>query len=432
MNRRTFLKKIGRGALAAGAAWGFPAIVPASALGRDGRPAPSNRITMAALGLGWMGGANLNAFLGKEEVQVVALCDIYPPHLEAALKKVNEHYKNQDCATYTDFREMIGRGDLDAIMIALPDHWHAIPAIMAARAGLDIYGEKPLSHNLPEGRAMVEAVTRYGRVWQTGSWQRSRSDFHKACELVRNGRIGRVRKIEVGLGGGHPDFDGTGHRVLPEPIPEGFDYDMWLGPAPYAEYCPARVHKTWRWNLDYGGGMLLDWVGHHVDIAHWAMGYDETGPVEVEGTFTWPTGLWNAPTEFDFTCRYADGVVMEVTSRRHRGGTKWIGDDGWVFVTRGAIEAHPASLLNEVIGPEEIRLPRSEDHYQNFLDSIRTREPTITPCETAHRSASVGHVCMVAGKLERKVRWNPELERFVDDPEADRLLSRPMRSPWHL
>lgn len=432
MNRRDFLKKMSQGAVAAGAAWGFPTIISAAALGKDGRVAPSNRIVMGALGLGWMGGANLNAFLGKDEVQMIALCDIDPGHLKAATDKVNKHYDDQGCATYTDFRELIGRGDLDAITIALPDHWHAIPAIMSAQAGLDIYGEKPLSYSLPEGRAMCNAMERYGRIWQTGSWQRSRGDFHKACELVRNGRIGRVSRIEVGISGNHVDFDGTKDRFMPEPIPEGFDYEMWLGPAPYAEYCPARVHKSWRWVSDYGGGMLLDWIGHHGDIAHWGMDYDRTGPVEIEGTMGWPDGFWNAPNSFDFTCRYADGVEMEISSTRFKGGTKWIGDKGTVFVTRGEFETSPSSLMTEVIGPGEVRLKKSDDHYKDFLDSVRTREPTLTPCETAHRSASVGHLCMAAGKVGRKLNWNPDTEQFLNDDEANRLLSRPMRSPWHL
>lgn len=431
MDRRRFLKTVGRGALAAGAAWGFPTIVPASAVGKGARPAPSNRIVVGALGLGWMGGSNLKAFLDRDQVQVVALCDIDQNHLNAARNKVNESYGDEGCAVHHDWRELIGRGDLDAVTIALPDHWHAIPAIAAARAGLDIYGEKPLSYSLPEGRAMCEAVKRYGRIWQTGSWQRSTENFHRACELVRNGRIGQVRRIEVGLGSGHVPFDGMGDRKSPEPVPEGFDYEAWLGPAPWAPYCPARTHKNWRWCMDYGGGLLLDWVGHHLDIAHWAMGYDHTGPVEIEGTIDSPEGIWNAPKEYDFTCRYADGVEIHISSRL-KGGTKWIGDNGWVFVTRGVIDAGPKSILDERIGPGEERVYKSSNHYDNFLECIRTRRETITPCETAHRSASVAHLCLAAGKLQRRLRWNPDTEQFVNDPEAQTVLHRTMRSPWHL
>ncbi len=431
MNRREFLKTLGCGAAAAGTTWGFPTIVNASALGKGGRTAPSNRIIMGVLGIGWMGGGNLSGFLEKDDVQIVAACDVDQGHLDGAKNKIDEHYKNTDCAAYKDFYEMYARGDLDAVCISLPDHWHSIPSILAARAGMDIYGEKPFSYSLPEGRAMVDAVKRYGRVWQTGSWQRSRDDFYRACELVRNGRIGTVRRVEVVLGGGHHDFDGTNGRFTAEPVPPGLDWDRWLGPAPWAPYSAGRMHKNWRWNLDYASGMLLDWVGHHLDVAHWGLGLDETGPVEIEGTMDRPEGIWNTPKTFDFTCRYANGVVMQIASHG-KHGTKWIGDRGTVFVTRGALEAEPSALLDEPIGPGETRLVKSDDHYQNFIDCVRTRQTTITPAETAHRSASVGHLCLAAGKLERKLRWNPATEQFVNDPEADRILSRPMRSPWHL
>lgn len=431
MNRREFLKKVGRGAAAVGITSGFPTIVSAAAVGSGSRPSPSNRITIAILGHGWMGSGNLDAFLGRDDVQVIAACDLYQPHLQSAAKKINDKYGDKGCATYTDFREMLQRKDLDAICISLPDHWHSIPAVMSARAGLDIYGEKPLSYSLPEGRAMVEAVEKYGRAWQTGSWQRSRDNFHQACELVRNGRIGKVHRVEVVLGGGHSDFDGTRDQDEPVPVPEGLDWDMWLGPAPWAPYCPARVHKNWRWNLDYGSGMLLDWVGHHVDIAHWGLGFDHTGPVEVQGTMDLPEGIWNAPEQFEFNTRYANGIEMVIRSRG-RGGTTWFGDKGSIFVTRGEIEADPPTILKQIIEPGEIRLTKSTDHYANFIESIRTRQPAITPIETAHRSASVGHICLVAGKLGRKVRWNPDSEEFVNDPDANRLLGRAMRAPWHL
>lgn len=431
MNRRQFLKRMGQGAVTAGAAWGFPTIVSAAAAGVGDRPSPSNRIAMAVLGIGWMGGANLDAFLNRDDVQVLAACDIFQPHLENGANKINAKYGDGGCSTYTDFRELLQRDDLDAICISLPDHWHAIPSVMAARAGLDIYGEKPLSYSLPEGRAMVNAMQRYGRIWQTGSWQRSRDNFHRACELVRNGRIGKVERVDVVLGGGHVDFDKTGNQKEPQPVPPGFDWNMWLGPAPWAPYSPARAHKSWRWNLDYGSGMLLDWVGHHLDIAHWGLDLDHTGPVEIEGSMDFPEGLWNAPTTFGFKTRYANGIEMTIRSYG-RGGTTWYGDKGSVFVTREALEATPDKILKEVIEPGEIHLTKSNDHYENFIHGIRTRQPTITPIETAHRSASVGHLCLVAGKLGRRVRWNPATEQFVNDAEADRLLGRAMRAPWHL
>lgn len=428
MNRRQFLKTAGLGA---GAALAFPSIISAAATGKDGRPAPSNRITMGVIGIGWIGTANMNSFLNKDEVQIVGVCDIDRSRRDEAKDAIDKHYDNHDCKQYNDFRELIGRGDLDAITIGLPDHWHAVAAIYALSAGLDVYGEKPFSKTLLEGRAMCNAVKRYGRIWQTGSWQRSCDNFHRACELVRNGRIGKVHTVEVVLGGGVADFCGTKDRTAPEPVPEGVDFDMWLGPAQWAPYRPACFHKNWRWNRNFGGGILMDWIGHHGDIAHWGLGLDNTGPVEIEGTGTRLEGVWNIMTEYKCTCTYANGVVMSVSSDG-RGGTTWYGDKGEVHVNRGVLEARPESILNEVIGPDEIRLYKSTDHYGNFLDCIRTRSETITPCETAHRSASVGHLCQIAMDVGRKIRWDPEKEQILGDEQAARLLGRPMRSPWRI
>ncbi|HEQ59982.1 MAG TPA: Gfo/Idh/MocA family oxidoreductase [Firmicutes bacterium] len=428
LSRREFLGK----ATAAGAALAFPALVPGSARGANGSVAPSNRIAMGALGIGWQGSYNLMDFLSKPEVQVVAVCDIDENHLEAARRRVNETYGNEDCATYRDFRQLLGRGDLDAVSLALPDHWHAIPAIEAARAGLDIYSEKPLSYSLLEGRAICNAVKRYGRIWQTGSWQRSRENFHYACQLVRNGRIGKVRYVEVGLPQGHYDFAGTAGQETPGAPPPTLDYDLWLGPAPVAPYCPARVHKNWRWNLDYGGGQLLDWVGHHLDIAHWALDLEFTGPVEIQGTGRCSaTGIWNTPTDYEVLCKYAHGLEILLGSDLP-GGVKWYGQTGWIHVNRGLIDAVPKSLLREVIGPDEIQLHKSRDHVQDFLRGVRHRQATIAPCEVAHRSASVGHLALISILTGRRIQWDPEKEEILNDPGATLYLSRAYREPWHL
>ena len=432
LSRRRFLKDVAK---AAAGAIGFPTIVRASALGLDGAVAPSNKIVMAGVGFGMMGFPNMQSFLGKDEVQWVAVCDLDRNHLMEAKDIVDKKYGNPDCATYHDFRELLLRRDLDAISIAVPDHWHAILAISSARAGLDIYAEKPLFHELREGRAMCEAVQRYGRVWQTGSWQRSVENFHRACELVRNGRIGKVRRIEVGLPSGHYDFAKTfGQEAITPPPPE-LDYAFWVGPAPYVPYCKARVHMNWRWSTDFGGGQLMDWIGHHGDIAHWGMGWDYDGPVEVEGRGEFPTqGIYNSALSYDITAIYADGTPMIIAGGHPeiRGGTKWIGDTGWIWVDRGGFEASPASLVHEVIGPNEIKLIESRDHYQNFLDCVRSRELTITPCEVAHRSASVGYLGTIAIELGRKIRWDPATETIIGDPQADRLLGRAYRKPWVL
>ncbi len=428
IHRRAFIKK--SAAAAAGAA-AFPYIVSSSSLGLANTVSPSNRITVGCVGLGWMGPANMHNLLGKSDAQVVAVCDVDDNHLKKAQEDVNKKYGNNDCAVYKDFREMFARKDIDAVSLALPDHWHSITAIEAAKAGKDIYGEKPFSHTLREGRAMVEAVEKYGRIWQTGSWQRSQANFHRACELVRNGVLGKLKEVQAGLPSG---FYAPKDETIKEP-PGCLDYNMWLGPAPYAPYCQARVHINWRWHLDYGGGQLMDWVGHHVDIAHWGLGFDHTGPVEIEGTGEFPdSGLWNAATKYHVKLKYPDGTDINIGGGYSgiAGGTKWIGENGFIHVNRGYLNAEPKSLLNEKIGPNDIRIYKSTDHMQNFLDCIKTRRQTITPAETAHRSASTGHLSLISIRLGRKIRFNPETERIIDDPQAERMLGKSMRSPWHL
>ena len=426
-SRRSFLQ----GTASAGAAFVFPSIVPQSALGAGGRTAPSNRIVMGAIGVGSQGTSNMKRFVGNEEAQMVAVCDIERAHRERAKGIIDGAYENNDCTAYTDFRELIGRGDLDAICLALPDQWHAIPAVTAAKAGIDMYGEKPLSRSIRESRAICDAVHRYGCVWQTGSWQRSGEHFRHACELVRNGRIGRVHTVEVGLPTGP-----TSEPKPIKPVPEGLDWDMWLGPAPYRPYCEFgrnRCHWDWRWIMDYSGGQLTDWAGHHIDIAHWGLGFDETGPVEVHGKGEYPReGLYNAPTSYRFFCKYANGVTINV-SNRNRAGATWYGENGWVWVDRGGIDASDKSLLDRnSIGPSDIHLYKSDDHWQNFLDCVRSRQKTVTPVETACRSISVGHLGEIAMLTGRKIKWDPVKEEILGDPGASALLGRAYRKPWVL
>jgi len=429
ITRRGFLKQT---AMAAGSALAFPAIIPESALGAGGTVAPSNRIVMGAIGVGSMGTGDLHGFLSKREVQTVAVCDVDRRHRERAKKIVDGKYNNSDCQAYLDFRELIGRGDLDAVQLALPDHWHAIPAIAAARAGLDIHGQKPFARSIKEGRAICDAVDRYGRIWQTGSQQRSAYNFYHAARLVRNGRIGKVHKIEVGLPNG-----GTHGLAKELPVPEHLDWDFWLGPAPWRPYCDfgrGSCHWQWRWIMDYSGGQLTDWAGHHIDIAHWGMGYDTTGPVEIEGKGTYPEGgLYDVPYEYRFTCKYKDGVELTVAnSRQIPQGVKWYGEKGWIYARRGRIEANPAKVLKEEIGPGEIQLHRSRDHKQDFLDSIKTRQLPVAPSETGHRSISVGLLGEIAMLTGRKIRWNPDTEEIINDPGASALLGRSYREPWML
>ncbi len=413
-----------------------PMIVPSSALGLGSRPAPSNRIVVGSIGLGGMGRGDMKGMFTNEACQVVAACDADMNRAREGQVAVIEHYaaqtaigKYDGCAVYDDFREVLARGDLDAVTIATPDHWHTIPVIAAARAGLDIHCQKPLSLTIDEGKRMVDAVTQYGVVFQTGSQQRSQRNFRYACELVRNGRIGNLHTVRVGIP--------CGKKVCPPqpemPIPDGLNYDMWLGPAPEAPYNDKRLHYQWRWISDYSGGQITDWAGHHCDIAQWGMGYERGGPIEVAGKGKRPQdGLYTTFNEYEFECLYGNGVKMIVSSAAPESGVRFEGDDGWVFVGRHRIDAHRKDLLSSVIGPNEIHLYESKNHRQNFVDCIKSRAETVAPVEIGHRSISIGHLGVIAMHLQRKLKWDPKEERFVDDPEADRWLSRSMRSPWSL
>lgn len=445
MNRRTFLKT---GTLTAGAAI-FPTIVPASVLGRGQRPAASDRVTLAIIGTGNQGTNDMLGFLTDERVQVVAVCDVNRQSAgywngaiggrEPARQIVNWHYGAEirsgtysGCDAYENYREVIARPDVDAIMMALPDHWHALTVVEAALAGKDIYGEKPLSLTVAEGRVMSDAVTKSSRIFQTGSQQRSAANFRQACELVRNGRLGRLHTIRVGLPGGQTDFGRSGHRKDAEPVPDGFNYDLWLGPAPAAPYAPARCHVNYRWILDYSGGQLTDWGGHHPDIAHWALDMDRSGPIALrnaKGVF--PDDLWNTATEFSFEAVYQNGVTM-IVSDKERMGVLFQGDDGWIHVTRGAYEASSPAIWNDPLPAGAVRLPVSTNHFRNFIDCVLSREQPVAPIEAAHRSITVAHLGNIAMRLGRDLRWDPAAERVIDDDRANGMLSRPMRAPWKL
>ncbi|MCP4711351.1 MAG: Gfo/Idh/MocA family oxidoreductase [Planctomycetes bacterium] len=425
VTRRGFLK----GTAAVAGAMVFPAIVPSSVFGQN---APSNRIVMGAIGTGSMGTGDLRGFLNKPEVQMVAVCDVDKNHRDEAKQIVDQRYRNNDCGAYNDFRELLGRGDLDAVQIAIPDHWHGIISVAAARTGVDIHGQKPLARTIREGRAICDAVKRYGIVWQTGSQQRSDSRFRQACELVRNERLGKIEKVEVGLPTG-----GTYPLQPLKPVPPGLDWDMWLGPAPWRPFCDFGndgCHYQWRWIMDYSGGQMTDWAGHHIDIAGWGLDLDHTGPVEIEGTGVYPEdGLYNVPMRYHVECKYANGIPMIIANNSEIDqGVRWYGEKGWVFVKRGQIDADPKSLLDEVIGPDEIKLYVSRDHKQDFLNCVKSRREPIAPVEVGHRSISVallGEIAMLTG---RKIKWDPEKEEILNDPGASALLSRAFREPWVL
>ena len=446
ITRRRFL----RGVVAAGSAVAAPWVVPSSSLGRDGAVAPSERVTMGFIGTGNQGTNDLGGFLGDGRVRVVAICDVNregPGYWsgsvrgrEPARRMVDRHYgrgkrsgKAAGCAGFEDFRDLLARKDVDAVEIATPDHWHAALVVAAARAGKDIFCQKPLSLTIPDGRAMVDAVNRYGCVFQCGSQRRSDFNCRRACELVLNGRIGKVQAVRAGLPGGIPDYGQTAKFTRPEPVPDGFNYDLWLGPAPWAPFCRGRVGVNFRWVLDYSGGQVTDFGGHQPDVAQWGMGTDRTGPVEVrnaKGRFA-SGPLYNTATDFTFECIYANGVKLTI-SNRVRGGVTFEGTAGWVWCDYGGHDAMPKSILQTRLGPDEIHLAKSDHHFRNFIDCVLSRSECVAPVEVAHRSISLGHLGNIAMKLGRDLRWDPAAERFGDDDEANRLLGRAYRQPWRL
>ena len=422
MNRRTFLKS---GAAAAGAAIALPQIAPSTVFGAD---SPSNRIVMGAIGTGGMGTGDLRGFLGYKNVQMIAVCDVDKAHRDRAKGHVDAKYKNKDCKAYNDFRKITQADNIDAVCIATPDHWHVLPAIDAAKNKKDMYVEKPLTLTIAEGRALADTVKRYGRVLQTGSQLRSDSKFRMACELVRNGRIGDLKNVIVML----PGNNRSCKSWKPEPVPEGFDYNFWLGQAPETPYCKARCHYQFRFILDYSGGQVTNFGAHHLDIAQWGIGADGSGPVEFsDAGSVFPTeGLFTTATKVSFKAKYANGVSLHCRTGGY--GTRFEGTKGWVEVGRIPLKTEPASLAKETIGADEIHLYKSSNHKTNFLDCIRTRKQPICNAEVGHRSASLCHLGNIAMLCKKTLKWDPKTEKFPDDKQANSMVSRTMRDPWSL
>ena len=436
VTRRQFLK----GSAVAAAGFLVPTIVPASVFGAD---APSNRITIGFVGVGRMGSGDMRELLGFKEVQIIAVCDLDSNRTRNAQKTVEAHYAKQSaggtykgCATFGDYRDLVVRDDIDAVCVVTPDHWHALPSIAAAKAGKDIFLQKPLTLTIREGRVLSDTVRRYNRIFQVGSQQRSDARFHQACELVRNGRVGKLHTIKVGFGT-DPGTDPT----PPMPVPDNLNYDMWLGQAPWAAYTEKRVHPQkdygrpgWLRISDYGAGMITGWGAHHNDIAQWGMGTEYTGPVEIEGQAEFPRdGLWDVHGDFSIEYTYANGVkVICADNKKNKQGVVFEGSEGWVYVRRGFIDANPKSLLTSTIGPNEIHLYKSNNHKANWLECIKSRAETIAPAEIGHRSCTVCLLGDIAMRLDRKLRWNPDIEQFIGDDEANKMLWRPMQSPWTL
>jgi predicted dehydrogenase len=432
ITRRSFLK--GVAATITG-----PYILPSSALGLENTVAPSERITLGFIGTGDHGvGRNLRRFLSEPDAQPLAVCDVDTARRENAKKIVEAHFadamskgKYKGCDAYNDFREILAREDIDAVMNSTPDHWHVIPAVMAAKAGKDVMCEKPLTLTISEGRILSDTIKRHKRVFQTASENRSVGVYHRMCELVRNGRIGKLKKINVSLPKGRWIQQAS---MEFGPPPKGFDYDMWLGQAPEAPYCEARCHWNFRWIRDYSGGMLTDWGAHIIDLAQWGNNTEGTGPVEVEGKGVFPVeGIYNTATEFDINYRYANGVELNIASNepglRFEGTDGWIGNSGWT----APLNAEPQSVLDSEIGRDELHLytcPGGEQ--RNFLDCVKSRKACYAPAETGHRTITIAHIGNIAMILGRKLKWYPGKERFVNDEKANEMLSRPMRAPWKL
>jgi len=452
ISRRQFLQKVSG---IAAVTIGFPHVVASSALGKADNVEPSGRITMGFIGVGGMGTNNMRAFMGHNDVQVVAVCDVVKASneyghwykkgwqgpwfgREPAQKIVDDYYasKNQrgqykSCDAYNDFRELLARDDIDAVCVTTPDHWHAIHTIMAAKAGKHIYCEKPLSLTVAEGRAMVQAVRQYGIIFQTGTQRRSNQQTRFVCELVRNGRIGQLKRIITSIGANNKE--GPAKDWQAEPIPEWLDYDMWLGPAPWAPYHKARCLYTFRFLLDYSGGQTTNLGAHAIDVAQWANGTDHTGPIEVEdlgGEFP-RDGLFTTATNVHFRARYANGVEL-ICKTQEDGPFRLEGTEGWIQIHNNELTCQPESLSKSVIRPSEIRLYKSNDHHRNFIDCVKSHQETAAPVEVGHRSVTICHLGNITMMLKRKLRWDPDREQFINDDQANRMLSRSMRSPWHL
>lgn len=423
LNRRTFLRN------ASGAAAG---IISAPYILSSCTNAPSKQITLGMIGVGSHGvGWNMKAFLEFEDVRILAVCDVDTERRDKAKKIVDEKYLNTDCAAYNDFREVLAREDIDAVMISTPDHWHVPISILAAQAGKDVICEKP-TLTIAEGRTLCNVMKKHNTIYQTSIEDRAVPVYYRMAELVRNGYIGELQKIIIRV----PDADVI--KLHPastdtQSVPKGFDYDMWLGPAPLAPYAPGRCHFNFRWISDYSGGMLTDWGAHYVDTAQWANDSDHSGPISVEGKGEFMTGgIYNTANTFDLMYQYANGVSMQVMS----GGTSigFQGSEGWIQCLgwRGELEASKESILNAEIKSGGTRLYTAVSEHRNFIDCVRSRKETFVPVEVGHRTASALHMGNIAMSLGKKVNWDPKTETFIDEEQANAMRSRESRDPWKL
>ena len=434
MNRREFFKKVGVGA-AAGTVM-FPWVVPSAVLGTGANIAPSERVTLGCIGVGGRGGFNTRSLL-HHGAQITAVCDVNGDRRQAKKHTIENFYANRDgkskyqgCTAYNDFRELIAREDIDAVMIATPDHWHVPIALEAVKKGKDIYVEKPLGMTIAECRVLRDTVKRYRVVFQHGTEQRAMAHFRWVCELIRNGRIGELKTVQVGAPGGNRT-----HNHKPEPVPAGLDYEMWLGPAPRQPFTSTCCLRNGHWFIsDFAAsGFIAGWGIHYMDIVQWALDADQSGPVEIEGRAVFPQdGLFDTPLTWSIDYLYANGVRVNFTDQtQNRHGIRFEGTAGWIQIARNGIEGmQPHSLYHSVIRPNEVHLYETDSDDKDFLQAVRTRGRTCSPIDAAHRSTSVCFLGNIACLLNRKLRWDPVAERFANDTEANRMLTGTMRRPW--
>ncbi len=425
VSRRRFLACSGCGVA-------VPYLISSRAWGADGPP-PSQRITTALIGSGSRG---QQIMAGGD--RVLAVCDVDAKRREEARQQIDALAGDRSCKAYNDFREVLDREDIDGVVIATPDHWHAYMAVAAIKAGKAVYVEKPMTLTVREGRIMAQVVRRYNGILQVGSQQRTDEKFIRACELVRNGRLGKLKTIKVMIVARAGKNAGP---WKPQPVPPELDYDLWLGPAPWAPYHKDRCHYNFRFVSDYSGGDMTNWGAHHLDIVQWALGADESGPVEVfaQGKRN-PDGLHDAYYDVSAEYVYADGVKVILGSAStgiRTGGVRFEGSEGWIYVSREQLDAEPKSLLTSTIGPHEIHLaPESTagTHMGIWLDAIRKRSPRLVnvPVEVGHRSTTVCHLANISMELGRKIHWDPVAEQAIGDDEANQMLWRAARQPWRL
>ncbi|MEW4452222.1 Gfo/Idh/MocA family oxidoreductase [Bremerella sp. JC817] len=417
VSRRQFLKTT----TAAAGLMAAPMFIPASAFGAN------ERILTGHIGVGGMGRGNLGKFLDK----AVAVCDVDSKHAQAAAKTVLDK-KNREVEIYGDYRKVLDRKDIDAVVVSTPDHWHALTTIHACEAGKDVYCEKPLSLTINEGRKMVEAARSNKRIVQTGSMQRSAANFRHACELVRNGYIGKVHTVHVGLA----NTNDPGKLPADSDAPSNLDYDFWLGPAKVRPYNEKRVHYNFRFWWDYSGGQMTNWGAHHIDIAHWGLGKDDSGPLSVEATEVkfHPEMAHEVPEACRITYDYGDGVKMIVGQGQKdiQMGTRFIGDKGEIYVNRGVFKASDEGLQSLKLKDSDIRLIESNNHHQNFLDCMASRELPICDVEVGHRTATACHLGNISCRLGRKIAWDPVSEKISGDAEAAEMTHRAHRAPYVL